>query len=130
MRYFWCELAIGSAFMITFAVEFNSLTIIHIRIMVNSKHLGLVNTRGMYATAINRGYAISAFNLNNMEQMQAIIKAAVETKSPVILQVSKEMCIRDSLCTQCSVYVTGNGGTFYFPYGNNYLYLYCHDWFR
>mgnify|MGYP000733148415 CR=1 FL=1 len=33
-------------------------------------------------------------------------------------------------CTQCSVYVTGNGGTFYFPYGNNYLYLYCHDWFR
>ena len=33
------------------------------------------------------GYAIPAFNFNNMEQMQAIIKAAVETKSPVILQV-------------------------------------------
>ena len=35
--------------------------------------------------AIKGGYAIPAFNFNNMEQMQAIIKAAVETKSPVIL---------------------------------------------
>ena len=42
MRYFWCELAIVSAFMITFAVEFNSLTIINIRTMVNYKDLGLV----------------------------------------------------------------------------------------
>jgi fructose-bisphosphate aldolase class II len=89
MRYFWCELAIVSAFMITFAVEFNSLTIINIRTMVNYKDLGLVNTRDMFAKAIKGGYAIPAFNFNNMEQMQAIIKAAVETKSPVILQVSK-----------------------------------------
>ena len=43
----------------------------------------------MFARAIKGGYAIPAFNFNNMEQMQAIIKAAVETKSPVILQVSK-----------------------------------------
>lgn len=43
----------------------------------------------MFAKAIKGGYAIPAFNFNNMEQMQAIIKAAVETKSPVILQVSK-----------------------------------------
>ena len=43
----------------------------------------------MFAEAIKGGYAIPAFNFNNMEQMQAIIKAAVETKSPVILQVSK-----------------------------------------
>ncbi len=57
--------------------------------MVNYKDLGLVNTRDMFARAINGGYAIPAFNFNNMEQMQAIIKAAVETKSPVILQVSK-----------------------------------------
>ena len=35
------------------------------------------------------GYAIPAFNFNNMEQLQAIISACVETKSPVILQVSK-----------------------------------------
>ena len=57
--------------------------------MVNYKDLGLVNTREMFAKAIKGGYAIPAFNFNNMEQMQAIIKAAVETKSPVILQGSK-----------------------------------------
>ena len=57
--------------------------------MVNYKDLGLVNTRDMFAKAIKGGYAIPAFNFNNMEQMQAIIKAAVETKSPVILQVQK-----------------------------------------
>ena len=57
--------------------------------MVSYKELGLVNTREMFAKAIKGGYAIPAFNFNNMEQMQAIIKAAVETKSPVILQVSK-----------------------------------------
>ena len=56
--------------------------------MVNYKDLGLVNTREMFARAIKGGYAIPAFNFNNMEQMQAIIKVA-ETKSPVILQVSK-----------------------------------------
>lgn len=57
--------------------------------MVNYKELGLVNTREMFAKAIKGGYAIPAFNFNNMEQLQAIIKAAAETKSPVILQVSK-----------------------------------------
>ena len=57
--------------------------------MVSYKQLGLVNTREMFARAINGGYAIPAFNFNNMEQLQAIIKASVETKSPVILQVSK-----------------------------------------
>ena len=46
--------------------------------MVNYKDLGLVNTREMFAKAIKGGYAIPAFNFNNMEQMQAIIKAAVE----------------------------------------------------
>jgi fructose-bisphosphate aldolase class II len=56
--------------------------------MVNYKDLGLVNTREMFAKAMKGGYAIPAFNFNNMEQMQAIIQAAVETKSPVILQVS------------------------------------------
>ncbi|WP_333616026.1 class II fructose-bisphosphate aldolase [Bacteroides pyogenes] len=57
--------------------------------MINYTDLGLVNTREMFAKAIKGGYAIPAFNFNNMEQLQAIIKAAVETKSPVILQVSK-----------------------------------------
>ncbi|RUL59955.1 class II fructose-bisphosphate aldolase [Prevotella koreensis] len=57
--------------------------------MVNYKDLGLVNTREMFSKAVAGGYAIPAFNFNNMEQMQAIVQAAVETKSPVIMQVSK-----------------------------------------
>ncbi len=56
--------------------------------MVSYKELGLVNTVDMFAKAVKGGYAIPAFNFNNMEQMQAIIQACVETKSPVILQVS------------------------------------------
>ena len=56
---------------------------------VSYKDLGLVNTRAMFAKAVKGGYAIPAFNFNNMEQLQAIVQAAVETKSPVILQVSK-----------------------------------------
>ena len=57
--------------------------------MINYKDLGLVNTRDMFARAMKGGYAIPAFNFNNMEQLQAIIQACAETKSPVILQVSK-----------------------------------------
>ena len=57
--------------------------------MVSYKKLGLVNTKKMFAKAVKGGYAIPAFNFNTMEQMQAIIQAAVETKSPVIMQVSK-----------------------------------------
>ena len=57
--------------------------------MTSYKELGLVNTRDMFAKAVTGGYAIPAYNFNNMEQMQAIIMACVETKSPVILQVSK-----------------------------------------
>ena len=57
--------------------------------MINYKDLGLVNTREMFKKAIEGGYSIPAFNFNNMEQLQAIIKAAADTKSPVILQVSK-----------------------------------------
>lgn len=57
--------------------------------MASYKSLGLVNTREMFKKAINGGYAVPAFNFNNMEQLQAIIKASSELKSPVILQVSK-----------------------------------------
>ncbi len=57
--------------------------------MISYKELGLVNTKEMFAKAIEGGYAIPAFNFNNMEQLQAIIQAVAETKSPVILQVSK-----------------------------------------
>ncbi len=56
---------------------------------ISYKNLGLVNTREMFKKAVAGGYAIPAYNFNNMEQLQAIIVACVETKSPVILQVSK-----------------------------------------
>ncbi|MBO6103248.1 MAG: class II fructose-1,6-bisphosphate aldolase [Opitutales bacterium] len=48
----------------------------------------MVNTRELFKKAFAGKYAIPAFNFNNMEQMQAIVQACVETKSPVILQVS------------------------------------------
>jgi fructose-bisphosphate aldolase class II len=56
--------------------------------MVSYKELGLSNTKAMFAAAVKGGYAIPAYNFNNMEQIQAIITACVETGSPVILQVS------------------------------------------
>lgn len=57
--------------------------------MVHYKELGLVNTKELFHKAMQGGYAIPAFNFNNLEQLQAIIAACVETRSPVILQVSK-----------------------------------------
>ncbi|MDR1412247.1 MAG: class II fructose-1,6-bisphosphate aldolase [Spirochaetaceae bacterium] len=56
--------------------------------MTSYRELGLVNTKELFKKAVSGGYAIPAYNFNNMEQMQAIIQACVETKSPVILQVS------------------------------------------
>jgi len=53
------------------------------------EELGLVNTRELFKKAIKGGYAIPAYNFNNMEQLQAIVAACAETNSPVILQVSK-----------------------------------------
>lgn len=56
--------------------------------MPSYKELGLVNTKELFRKAMAGHYAIPAYNFNNMEQLQAIIQACVETKSPVILQVS------------------------------------------
>jgi fructose-bisphosphate aldolase class II len=50
--------------------------------------LGLSNTREMFKKAMAGGYAIPAYNFNNLEQLQAIIGGCAESKSPVILQVS------------------------------------------
>jgi fructose-bisphosphate aldolase class II len=50
--------------------------------------LGLVNTTEMFQHAIDEGFAVPAYNFNNMEQLQAIITGCVASKSPVILQVS------------------------------------------
>jgi fructose-bisphosphate aldolase class II len=56
---------------------------------VHFRSLGLVNTREMFAGAVGGGYAIPAYNFNNLEQLQAIVVACVESRSPVILQLSK-----------------------------------------
>ncbi|MDR3343877.1 MAG: class II fructose-1,6-bisphosphate aldolase [Treponema sp.] len=56
--------------------------------MTSYTELGLVNTVALFKKAVSGGYALPAYNFNNMEQLQAIIQACVETKSPVILQVS------------------------------------------
>ncbi|MFA5167073.1 MAG: class II fructose-bisphosphate aldolase [Candidatus Omnitrophota bacterium] len=56
--------------------------------MISYKQLGFVNTREMFRKAFEGGYAVPAYNFNNMEQIQAIVMACVETQSPVILQVS------------------------------------------
>ncbi len=56
---------------------------------IHYSELGLVNTRDMFAKAMAGGYAIPAYNFNNLEQLQAIVTACVESHSPVIIQVSK-----------------------------------------
>jgi fructose-bisphosphate aldolase, class II len=55
---------------------------------ISYKELGLQNTKELFKKAVAGGYAIPAYNFNNLEQLQAILQACVETKSPVILQVS------------------------------------------
>jgi fructose-bisphosphate aldolase class II len=56
---------------------------------VHYSELGLVNSREMFSKAMAGGYAIPAYNFNNLEQLQAIVMACAETSSPVIIQVSK-----------------------------------------
>lgn len=48
----------------------------------------LVNSKELFKKAYEEGYALGAFNVNNMEIIQAITEAANELRSPVILQVS------------------------------------------
>ena len=50
--------------------------------------MALVTTKEMFKKAYEGGYAIGAFNINNMEIIQAITESAEELRSPVILQVS------------------------------------------
>lgn len=56
---------------------------------VHYSDLGLANTRQLFQKAMAGGYAIPAYNFNNLEQLQAIVMACAETASPVIIQVSK-----------------------------------------
>jgi len=53
------------------------------------KDLGVVNTREMFRKAMKGGYAVPAYNFNNMEQLQAIVIGCLESRSPVILQCSE-----------------------------------------
>jgi fructose-bisphosphate aldolase, class II len=55
---------------------------------LNYQDLGLVNTKDMFSKALTGGYAVPAYNFNNLEQLQGILTGCAETNSPVILQVS------------------------------------------
>jgi fructose-bisphosphate aldolase class II len=55
---------------------------------VSYRTLGLVNSKDIFARAVTGGYAIPGYNFSQMEQLQAVISACVETESPVILQIS------------------------------------------
>jgi fructose-bisphosphate aldolase class II len=56
--------------------------------MTHYRELGFSNTKQMFKDAYNNGYAVPAYNFSNMEQIQAIVLACLETQSPVIMQVS------------------------------------------
>jgi len=51
--------------------------------------MALVDTKKMFETAYKNGYAIGAFNVNNMEITQGIVNAIAEEKAPLILQISR-----------------------------------------
>ena len=51
--------------------------------------MALVTTKKMFEMAYKNGYAVGAFNVNNMEITQGIVDAVVEEKAPLILQISK-----------------------------------------
>ena len=51
--------------------------------------MALVNTKEMFKKAYEGGYAIGAFNINNMEIVQGITDAAADLNSPGILQASQ-----------------------------------------
>jgi fructose-bisphosphate aldolase class II len=52
-------------------------------------HMPLTHTKDLFAKALKGKYALGAFNVNNMELLQAIIEACEEEKAPVMLQISK-----------------------------------------
>ncbi len=56
---------------------------------VSYKELGLSNTKEMFKRAMEGQYAVPAYNFNNLEQLQAIVYGCIESRSPVILQISK-----------------------------------------
>jgi fructose-bisphosphate aldolase class II len=57
--------------------------------MVSFKELGLQNTKKMFEVALERKFAVPGYNINNLEQLQAIIIGCGESESPVIIQISE-----------------------------------------
>ncbi len=57
--------------------------------MVSFKELGLSNTKRMFEIALERKFAVPGYNINNLEQLQAIIIGCGESESPVIIQISQ-----------------------------------------
>jgi fructose-bisphosphate aldolase class II len=57
--------------------------------MVSYKDLGLSNTKRMFEVALERKFAVPGYNINNLEQLQAIIIGCGESESPVIIQISQ-----------------------------------------
>jgi fructose-bisphosphate aldolase class II len=57
--------------------------------MVSYKDLGFNNTKEMFKVALSKKFAVPGYNINNLEQLQAIIIGCGESSSPVIIQISK-----------------------------------------
>lgn len=57
--------------------------------MVSYKELGLNNTKEMFKAALEYKFAVPGYNINNLEQLQAIIMGCGESESPVIIQISQ-----------------------------------------
>ena len=75
----------------------------------------LTGPRDMFAKALAGGFAVGAFNINNMETVQGILQAAGDERSPVILQVSngarqyagRGYLRKKPMCLLCCIWITG-----------------------
>ena len=75
--------------------------------MVSYKELGFSNTKKMFEIALERKFAIPGYNINNLEQLQAIIIGCGESESPVIIQISQGALI---YANQTMLQYLGQGG--------------------
>ena len=74
--------------------------------------MALVTTKEMFERAYKGNYSIGAFNVDNLETFQAVIAAANETKSPVIIAITENVIkyfgIRYKKYLDCSINVSGS----------------------
>ena len=59
--------------------------------------MALVTTKELLLDAQKNGYAVGAFNVENMEMVQAVIAAAEELRSPVIMQTTNKILYRNKI---------------------------------